>query len=166
VSGVSSTQPLDSRWAIVDSPIPGAPSLAIHTEEGVLSTIEFHRPCPATRQPDPAAAQAQALLTAYFRDAHSEIPHLQPPHGTPFQHRVWQALQRIPPGETRRYGELARELGSSARAVANACRANPLPILIPCHRAVAASGPGGYMGEVDGPALEIKRWLLHHEGHV
>jgi methylated-DNA-[protein]-cysteine S-methyltransferase len=106
------------------------------------------------------------LIRAYFRDARSEIPLLQPPHGTPFQRRVWQALQQIPPGETRRYGELAEQLGSSARAVANACRANPLPILIPCHRVVSAAGLGGYMGEVDGPALEIKRWLLHHEAYV
>jgi methylated-DNA-[protein]-cysteine S-methyltransferase len=79
---------------------------------------------------------------------------------------VWQLLQQIPTGQTRRYGELATQLGSSAQAVAGACRANPLSILIPCHRVVAAGGLGGYMGQTEGEALEIKRWLLHYEGYV
>jgi methylated-DNA-[protein]-cysteine S-methyltransferase len=106
------------------------------------------------------------LLQGYFGDATTDIPPLQPARGTPFQRRVWGLLQQIPVGEVRRYGEIASALGSSARAVAGACRANPLPILIPCHRVVAATGLGGYMGEIDGGALEIKRWLLHHEGYV
>ena len=84
--------------------------------------------------------------------------------GTPFQRRVWQALRSIPPGETRRYGQLAARLGSSPRAVGNACRANPVPIVVPCHRVVAAAGPGGYAGAVDGPLFDIKRRLLAHEG--
>ena len=80
--------------------------------------------------------------------------------------RVWQALQKIPYGEVKTYGQLAKELKSSARAVGNACRANPIPIVIPCHRIVAVSGIGGYAGKTDGPVLERKRWLLAHEGIV
>ena len=106
------------------------------------------------------------LLQRYLADSHTHIPLQIPIVGTVFQRRVWRALQRIPVGEVRTYGELATELGSCARAVAQACRANPLPILIPCHRVVSASGLGGYMGQSDGPLLEIKRWLLHHEGYV
>lgn len=167
MNAASSTQQLNNCRETVDSPIPGVPSIAIHTEAGVLCDIEFSSQlCPAAQRLSAAAAHAAALLEAYFREGHIPGTRLLLPCGTPFQQRVWQALQQIPPGETRRYGELAEQLGSSARAVANACRANPLPILIPCHRVVSASGMGGYMGERDGPALEIKRWLLHHEGHV
>jgi methylated-DNA-[protein]-cysteine S-methyltransferase len=83
--------------------------------------------------------------------------------GTPFQQRVWRALQRIPPGQVMSYGALARRLKSSARAVGNACRRNPIPIIVPCHRVVAANGDGGFMGKRGGQALAIKRWLLAHE---
>ena len=84
--------------------------------------------------------------------------------GTPFQQRVWLALTRIPAGETLTYGELAANLGSGARAVGNACRHNPAPIIVPCHRVVAASGIGGYSGSITGLLLDRKRWLLEHEG--
>lgn len=83
---------------------------------------------------------------------------------TDFQHRVRGALQAIPAGEVRTYGELARSLGTSARAVGGACRANPMPLIVPCHRVVAAAGPGGYAGRTVGPELARKRWLLAHEG--
>jgi methylated-DNA-[protein]-cysteine S-methyltransferase len=85
--------------------------------------------------------------------------------GTPFQQRVWQALTRIPFAGTLSYGELAASLGSGARAVGNACRHNPVPIIVPCHRVVAAHGIGGYAGSTSGPVLDRKRWLLEHEGH-
>ena len=70
----------------------------------------------------------------------------------------------IPPGEVRTYGDLARSLGSGPRAVAGALRANPWPLLIPCHRIVGHQNLGGYCGHTDGPYLGIKRWLLLHEG--
>ncbi|GAB4514348.1 MAG: methylated-DNA--[protein]-cysteine S-methyltransferase [Sulfuricaulis sp.] len=83
--------------------------------------------------------------------------------GTPFQQRVWRALRRIPAGRTLSYGVLARKLDTSARAVGNACRANPIPIVIPCHRVVASNGAGGFMGKRSGSALNLKHWLLAHE---
>jgi methylated-DNA-[protein]-cysteine S-methyltransferase len=153
--------------ALLASPIPEIPFIAIYSEGGALSAIDFvPYPIPVTQWVDPVAAQAEALLVRYFSDATAFIPPLQPAHGTPFQRRVWQLLQQIPAGETWRYGELASQLGSSAQAVAGACRANPLTILIPCHRVVAATGLGGYLGQVGGELLEIKRWLLHYERHV
>lgn len=84
--------------------------------------------------------------------------------GTPFQERVWDVLRRIPAGETRTYGEIARLLGSSPRAVGQACRANPCPVVVPCHRVVAAKGLGGFSGDTSGRKLAVKRWLLMHEG--
>ncbi len=83
--------------------------------------------------------------------------------GTQFQLRVWQAIYAIPVGETRTYGQLAALLASGPRAVANACGANPFPIIIPCHRVVAKSGIGGFLqGKKNG--ILVKRWLLQHEG--
>lgn len=87
-------------------------------------------------------------------------------HGTEFQQRVWQALQQIPVGEVCTYGQLARMLGSSPRAVGGACRANPVPLFVPCHRVVSAAGFGGFAGATGGPRLAAKKMLLKHEGVV
>jgi len=113
---------------------------------------------------DGLTAQVVLQLQHYFKQAdwHFSLP-LQPV-GTPFQQAVWQQLQQIPMGEVRTYGEIARALGSGPRAVGNACRKNPLPVVVPCHRVVAASGPGGYAGQTQGRNMTIKGWLLAHEG--
>jgi methylated-DNA-[protein]-cysteine S-methyltransferase len=84
--------------------------------------------------------------------------------GTPFQQKVWTALRQIPPGITRTYGELARQLGTAPRAIGSACRSNPILLFVPCHRVVAATGAGGFAGETAGRWMEIKRWLLAREG--
>jgi methylated-DNA-[protein]-cysteine S-methyltransferase len=83
--------------------------------------------------------------------------------GTPFQNKVWRVLRQIPNTQTVAYGELAQTLRTSARAIGNACRRNPVPIVVPCHRVVARNGSGGYMGKRGGSALQIKKWLLQHE---
>ena len=103
-------------------------------------------------------------LRRYFAEPHSQFEVNMQNQGTAYQRRVWQALQRIPAGQTRTYGELARQLHSSPRAVGNACRQNPVPLLVPCHRVVAATGPGGFGGETQGKRVAMKRWLLAHEG--
>ncbi|MDQ1363505.1 MAG: methylated-DNA-[protein]-cysteine S-methyltransferase [Pseudomonadota bacterium] len=84
--------------------------------------------------------------------------------GTAFQQRVWQALQKIPAGEVRTYGDLAQQLNTSPRAIGGACRANPLPIIVPCHRVVSRHGLGGYSGDTAGTNMDIKIGLLRHEG--
>jgi len=86
--------------------------------------------------------------------------------GTHFQQKVWQALCHIPLGQTHTYGELAKELNTSPRALANACRCNPFPLIIPCHRIVAKTGLGGYAGQTSGTMTEIKRALLQHENKL
>lgn len=104
-----------------------------------------------------------AELERYFADP-THIPRVPLAlDGTPFQQRVWRLLQRIPSGRTASYGELARRLKSSARAVGGACRANPVPIVVPCHRVVSRVGLGGFMGHRSGPAVHIKERLLAHE---
>ena len=103
-------------------------------------------------------------LEHYCRTGRQDFNLPLKPVGTEFQQRVWQALRTIPAGEVRSYGELAQQLGSSARAVGNACRNNPIPLLIPCHRVVAKSGLGGFAGQTEGAQLDLKQRLLSHEG--
>jgi len=94
------------------------------------------------------AEKIKAELENYFNKAEFQFSlpcDIQ--SGTPFQQRVWQQLTRIPPGEVKTYGGLAKELNSSARAVGNACRRNLFPVIVPCHRVVSASGIGGYAGD-------------------
>lgn len=91
-----------------------------------------------------------------------EIPYSM--SGTSFQKRVWNELIKIPAGEVVTYGAIAKKLGTSARAVGNACRQNPIPVIVPCHRVVSASGTGGYAGATGGDLLRFKLWLLQHEG--
>ena len=86
--------------------------------------------------------------------------------GTPFQRRVWQAIEAIPPGQSRTYGEVARMVRSAPRAIGQACGANRIALIIPCHRVVGALGSlGGFMNADDGDPLAVKRWLLRHEGY-
>ncbi len=85
--------------------------------------------------------------------------------GTAFQQKAWRSMAAIMLGSVKTYAQLARELGSGPRAVAGVCRANKFPIIIPCHRVVGSHGLGGYCGDSDGAYLDIKRWLLHHEGY-
>ncbi len=113
---------------------------------------------------NPLLKQLRSELNAYFDDKqfHFSVP--LELHGTAFQQRVWRALSKIPVGKTSTYGQLAKQLNSSPRAIGNACRANPVPIIIPCHRVLAKQGLGGYDGQTSGERLDIKRWLLKHEG--
>jgi methylated-DNA-[protein]-cysteine S-methyltransferase len=105
-----------------------------------------------------------AAFARYFADPRAAIALAAEPAGTAFQRRVWRCIAAIPAGSTRTYGELAAELGSSPRAVGGACRANPCPVLVPCHRVVGRQGLGGFAGDRDGRLLGIKTWLLRHEG--
>ncbi|MFZ1640745.1 MAG: methylated-DNA--[protein]-cysteine S-methyltransferase [Candidatus Contendobacter sp.] len=123
-------------------------------------------PADAPEQPPTDAATQMVIeqLEAYFRDPRYRFTAPLAPAGTTFQRRVWAALQAIPAGTVLTYGELARQLDTAARAIGGACRNNPAPILIPCHRVVGRQGLGGYAGAVTGDPLGIKRWLLRHEG--
>lgn len=118
---------------------------------------------PLSAAATPLARRTEDELAAYFANPSHVFSLPVRPAGTVFQLRVWQAIAAIPVGQTRRYGELAGELRSVARAVGQACGNNPLPIVIPCHRVVAAGGLGGFDHRTDNAHLDIKRWLLMHE---
>jgi methylated-DNA-[protein]-cysteine S-methyltransferase len=107
---------------------------------------------------DDAIADVAAQLAEYFRGERRVFDLRLAPRGTEFQLAVWRALQRIPYGETRSYSDIAREIGRPAavRAVGAANGANPIPIVIPCHRVVGSNGSlTGFGG-----GIETKRWLL------
>jgi methylated-DNA-[protein]-cysteine S-methyltransferase len=153
-------------WHQVDSPV--GPLLLIGTPEALLR-VHFQAG-PAALRPsggwraDPAPfVRVQAQLTEYFCGSRRSFELPLAPAGTPFQLRVWEALSRIPYGETLSYGELSRRLGLNgrgARAVGLANGANPLPIIVPCHRVIGADGSlTGFGG-----GLHIKRSLLALEG--
>jgi methylated-DNA-[protein]-cysteine S-methyltransferase len=115
---------------------------------------------------DPVAARAVREIERYLDDAEYRFGVPLAPEGTPFRRRVWETIATIPVGESRTYGEVARAVRSSARAVGGACGANPIALIVPCHRVVGSRGAlGGFMHAADGDAVAIKRWLLVHEGY-
>ena len=147
--------------------IIGAPfaSIGLRMAGAALHSLDYLPRNTGEQAPlDAATAEVVAQLRAYLHDPH--IPFNLPLalQGTPFQQRVWQALQNIPVGTVCTYGALAQQLGTAPRAIGGACRSNPIPIVIPCHRVVSRHGLGGYTGEITGDPLAIKRWLLRHEG--
>lgn len=149
--------------AVVDMPFG---RLGVRLRDEALVAIDrLDGEANCLRQPETEAGRRLVdELQAYLRDPRSGFSIALAPRGTPFQRLVWQALAAIPPGHVLTYGELASRVGSAPRAVGQACRRNPVPVVVPCHRVVAASGVGGYAGEVAGAALQMKRWLLWHEG--
>jgi len=158
-------QQQDSDYDIVcDSPI-GKLGIRVHGNQ--LTRLDY---LPDSRHLKPASTvfglRVCFELAAYFEDPGFRFTLPVAVQGTLFQQRVWQQLTRIAPGTVRTYGELAARLDSGARAVGNACRHNPVSIVVPCHRVVSADGLGGYSGKTAGPGLERKRWLLQHEGVV
>ena len=147
--------------ALINTPF-GAIAISTHANQ---LAIEF-----LTESPSKENKQSTNLLVAKAYE--QIIQYLQNPasfnlpvslHGTEYQQRVWQAIASIPLGQTRTYGQLAHQIGSGPRAVANACGANQLPLVIPCHRVVAQNGIGGFMQSKPN-GLQVKKWLLKHEG--
>lgn len=146
----------------MDSPIG---RLAIHTHDGKVTEVDYAVRREMTRKLyNPLHQKVKQQLQAYFANPAKVFTLPLAFHGTPFQKKVWQALLAIPVSQTVSYGELAQRLHTSARAVGNACRANPIPLLVPCHRVVAKQSIGGFSGATRGSPIDRKRWLLRHEG--
>lgn len=138
--------------------------LGIRTEGARLAEIRF---LPRSAKPQaPLNRTAQEVceqLERYLADPQFRFSLQLKLGGTEHQRAVWTQMRRLRPGRTMTYGELAIRLKSSPRAVGQACGANPIPIVIPCHRIVASTGLGGFAHRDDGFPLNVKRWLLAHE---
>jgi methylated-DNA-[protein]-cysteine S-methyltransferase len=141
--------------------------LGIRTSGGAVTGIEYLPKAERAKAPANALAErAWRQLERYFADPEFHFTLPLAPAGTAFRRKVWDALAGIPVGESRTYGELARRLHTAPRAVGGACGANPIALVIPCHRVVGSQGSlGGFMGTTDGDPIAIKRWLLAHEGY-
>ena len=135
--------------------------LSVFGEDGKLVALEFGRALP-DEDSDAVTEAARDQLNAYFDGRLRDFDLPLAPGGSDFQHAVWDAMLRIPFGGTRTYGDIANELGVTARAVGSACGANPIPVIIPCHRVL---GQGGRLiGYSGGEGPETKQILLRLEG--
>lgn len=136
----------------------------IRCTSDALTGIEF---LPANEKPQlPQTVFAKTVceqLLSYIENPTTKFTVPYKLYGTAHQQKVWRAMLAIPCGETRSYGELASGIQSAPQAVGQACGANHIPIVIPCHRVVGKSGLGGFMKHAEGETLDIKRWLLAHE---
>jgi methylated-DNA-[protein]-cysteine S-methyltransferase len=145
-------------------------TLGITTTETHVTGVRFLSPdTPAKAPPRRTIAHLACVqLQAYLENPAFEFDLPLRLAGTHHRLQVWEAMCRIPAGKLRSYGDIARELRSSARAVGGACGANPIPVIVPCHRVIAAGNRiGGFMGAAsEGFELGIKRWLLEHEGAI
>lgn len=141
--------------------------LGVRTDRHAVTRVTYlPRDERAQAPTDDVAERVAHELEAYLADPEFRFTVPLAPTGTPFQRRVWQAIEAIPRGQSRTYGEIARMVRSAPRAVGQACGANRIALIIPCHRVVGAFGKlGGFMNADDGDPLAIKRWLLRHEGY-
>ncbi|MFT3835009.1 MAG: methylated-DNA--[protein]-cysteine S-methyltransferase [Micropruina sp.] len=142
----------------LDSPV--GPIWVAVDAAGAVTAVHFGVP-EVVAEASPASEAAAAQLREYFAGERTEFELTLASTGTPFQHRVWDALVDIPFGRTESYGALAARIGqpTASRAVGLANGRNPIAIVVPCHRVIGGAGTlTGYAG-----GLERKRWLLDHE---
>ena len=145
--------------AVVDSPVG---KLELQERNEKIVRVSWAAKTPKIPHPStPVLKSACTALNLYFSGESKPFELPLAPEGSEFLQSVWREMLAIPRGETRTYGDLARLLNSAPRAVGTACGANPIPIIIPCHRVVSATGLGGYSG---GGGLETKTYLLRLEG--
>ncbi|SLN62623.1 Methylated-DNA--protein-cysteine methyltransferase [Pseudoruegeria aquimaris] len=141
----------------IDSPLG---PLTLHAQDGAITALTWEEATDA-QAPTPLLQEAAAQLAAYFDGRLTRFDLPLRVEGSDFQKAVCAQMSAIPYGETRTYGDLARALGQPAQAVGGACGANPIPILIPCHRVVGANGLTGFSGA---GGVETKAALLRLEG--
>ncbi|MCK4742857.1 MAG: methylated-DNA--[protein]-cysteine S-methyltransferase [Sulfuriflexus sp.] len=155
---------VEDYTAIVDSPCG---MLGILDNGEVLQAINFLYDSQQARLPRSLLAEKVVnQLESFFSDPTFQFNLPLTKSITPFQLKARQALLSIPVGKTMSYGNVAKTIASSARAIAGACRRNPVPIIVPCHRIVAVNGIGGFSGAIDGKPLDNKKWLLKHESAI
>ncbi len=134
-------------------------SICVTEEDGAITALDWHN---SLKQDDsPLLRLALEQLRAYFAGDLQQFDLPVRVRGTDFQRSVCDVIAAIPYGETRSYGDLAKDLKVPAQAIGTGCGGNPIPIIIPCHRVLGTSGLGGFSGR---GGVETKVWLLRHEG--
>ena len=136
-----------------------AGQLVLYSQQGVISKVDWGLDDGLY----PQNHEIQQQFRQYWLNTDKRININLLIQGSAYRHKVWAELCKIPFGETMTYSALAGKIDSSARAVGNACRDNPYPVIIPCHRVVSVSGMGGYCGQTEGDFMAIKYKLLDYE---
>lgn len=161
-----STPPAPSGLLVIDSPLG---RIALRGDDTAVTGLEIAAAGRlssdgAPEHPTPVLQRAAAQLAEYFAGQRRDFDVPVRVSGTPFQQAIWEQLRAIPFGAVRGYGELGRATGraTAGRAVGGAVGANPVPLLIPCHRVLA--GDGRITGYSAGDGVTTKAWLLDHEG--
>ncbi len=140
--------------------------VGIRCNEAEIIELKYLEPGAEIAPHNALADETLRQLSAYLADADFIFGLPLRPSGTTFQRRVWAQIAEIPCRQTRSYGQLAKALHNAPRAVGQACGANPFPLVVPCHRVIAGDGSlGGFARQRGGFLLDVKRWLLRHEGH-
>jgi methylated-DNA-[protein]-cysteine S-methyltransferase len=134
-------------------------SLMLFTQQGVITKADWGSDIDSYSQDH----EIQRQFSQYWLNPNNTVNIKLLKQGSVYRQKVWAELCKIPFGETMTYSALARKIDSSARAVGNACRDNPYPVIIPCHRVVSVSGAGGYCGQTKGDFMVIKNRLLKFE---
>ncbi|MDH3668092.1 MAG: methylated-DNA--[protein]-cysteine S-methyltransferase [Paracoccaceae bacterium] len=142
--------------ASLSTPVGG---LAVTEQDGRITRVEWTEDTHSDSSP--ALDRARAQLEAYFAGTLREFDLPLAPLSDPFRQKVREAMLAIPLGQTRTYGEIAKELDTYGQPVGAACASNPIPVIVPCHRVLSAEGLGGFSG---GQGVETKIALLRHEG--
>jgi methylated-DNA-[protein]-cysteine S-methyltransferase len=138
--------------------------VGVRTERDALAEVVYlPRRAGALAPTNALAERACAQIEKYVADPDFRFNLPLKHMGTAFQRRVWDMISSIPRGASMSYGDMARALRSGPRAVGQACGTNYFPLVIPCHRVVAARGLGGFAHHSSGYLIEVKRWLLRHE---
>lgn len=160
---------INPAWfdAIVPAPFGAVGVRLTGDKKSVFELTYLPDGAPVMRGETDLAQQVFAQVSDYLQNpaAAFDLPLIE--QGTVFQNKVWQEISRIPRGHTLNYKAVGGLIGcGSPRAVGGACGANPYPLIVPCHRVVAASGIGGFAKHDDGFHIGVKQWLLAHEGVV
>ena len=148
--------------AVVAAPFGG---IGVRIADRAVTELVYLPASIAAMTPKSPLAQAVAAqIEAYLADPGFRFELPLAVRGSDFQQRVWRAIASIPSGSAMTYGQVARQIRSAPRAVGQACGANWFPLVVPCHRVLAAGGIGGFASHDDeGFHLSVKRWLLRHE---
>lgn len=138
--------------------------LSVTSNGAAITSVDWGTgpaPAAATTDARPELQAAAEQLAAYFEGRLQVFDLPLAVEAPAFQQSVCEVMRAIPFGQTLTYGDIARRLGAPAQAVGQACGGNPIPVIIPCHRVLGATGLGGYSGQ---GGVETKVWLLRHEG--
>ncbi len=161
MTGVKHLQSMQQYYDSIETPLG---FLAIEADDAAVRSVSFQETSPSKRNPSALTNEVVEQLTAYFRGALKDFTVPVQPEGTAFEQGVWNSLITIPYGDTCSYLDIARKLNNrnAIRAVGRANGANPIAIIIPCHRVIGSDGSlTGYGG-----GLWRKRWLLEHEARI